>query len=145
MLFRSDSHDLNVIKGMGGALLWEKIVAVSSKRLVIIADETKLAPRLTGRVAVPVEVVAFGWESTAARLAALGCDPVLRRDDDGEAYRTDERNFILNCAFKNLSDPPGVERAVSMTVGVVETGLFIGLASAAIVASAGGIRWIGRV
>src|SRR5882757_5954357 len=79
--------DLSLIKGMGGALLREKIVAVASRRLVIIADETKLEPRLTGQVAVPVEVVSFGWESTQARLTALGCQPVLRRTPSGEVFR----------------------------------------------------------
>ena len=136
--------DLSLIKGMGGALLWEKIVASASRRVVIIADDTKLAPRLTGRVAVPVEVVEFGWAATQARLAALGCVPELRCDDFGEAYRTDGGNRIFHCHFDDLSDPAAVERALSMVVGVVESGLFIGLATTVLVASASGVRRIDR-
>ena len=136
--------DLSLIKGMGGALLWEKIVAARSRRVIIIADETKLAPRLSGRVAVPVEVVRFGSESTAAHLRALGCQPLMKRDAAGEVFRTDAGNIILNCAFDDLSDPMAVERALSMTVGVVETGLFIGMATTALVASEAGIRRIDR-
>ena len=139
------ASDLSLIKGMGGALLWEKIVASMSRMVVIIADETKLAPFLSGRVAVPVEVVRFGWESTAARLAGLGCRPALRRDGHGGPFRTDGDNVILDCAFDDLSDPAAVERALSMTVGVVETGLFIGLATTILVASADGVRRIDRV
>jgi ribose 5-phosphate isomerase A len=134
--------DLSLIKGAGGALLREKIVAVTSRRLVIIADETKLAPRLTGRVAVPVEVVAFGWESTRARLQTLGCQAELRRNAKGETFRTDGGNFVLNCKFDALPDPAATERALSLVVGVVESGLFIGLATTAFVASETGVRRI---
>ena len=136
--------DLSLIKGMGGALLREKIVAVASRRLVIIADDTKLAPRLSARLAVPVEVVAFGWESTQARLAALGCQPVLKQKAPGEPFRTDGGNFVLHCKFDALPDPAAVERALSMVVGVVETGLFLGLATTALVASQAGVRRIDR-
>ncbi len=136
--------DLALIKGAGGALLWEKIVAVMTRRLVIIADETKLAPRLSGRVAVPVEVVGFGWESTRSRVAELGCEPVLKQDARGEPYRTDSGHLILDCKFDALPDPACMERALSMIVGVVETGLFIGLASTVLVASEAGVRRIDR-
>jgi ribose 5-phosphate isomerase A len=136
--------DLSLVKGMGGALLREKIVAVMSRRLVIIADETKLSPRLSGRVAVPVEVVDFGWESTSARLAALGCQPVLKRDQHGRPVRTDGGNLILNCRFETLDDPAEIDRALSMVVGVVETGLFVGLATTVLVASGSGVRRIER-
>jgi ribose 5-phosphate isomerase A len=136
--------DLSLIKGMGGALLREKIVAVTSRRLVIIADETKLSRRLSGRVPVPVEVVAFGWESTRARLTALGCRPVLKRDARGEPYRTDGGNMIFNCKFDTLPDPASIERTLSMVVGVVEIGLFLGLATTALVASPTGVRRIDR-
>jgi ribose 5-phosphate isomerase A len=136
--------DLSLIKGMGGALLREKIVAVMSRRLVIIADETKLLPRLTGRAPVPVEVVTFGWESTRARLAALGCRPVLKRDARGEPFRTDGGNLIMNCKFDPLPDPASIERTLSMVVGVVEIGLFLGLATTALVASPTGVRRIDR-
>jgi ribose 5-phosphate isomerase A len=136
--------DLSLIKGMGGALLREKIVAVMSKRLVIIADKTKLAPRLSGRVPIPVEVVTFGWESTRARLAALGCRPVLKRDAQGEPMTTDGGNLIMHCKIDALPDPAATERGLSMVVGVVESGLFLGLATTALVASQAGVRRIDR-
>jgi ribose 5-phosphate isomerase A len=136
--------DLSLIKGMGGALLREKIVAVMSRRLVIIGDETKLAVRLTGRVAVPVEIVTFGWESTRARLEAFGCQPVLRCNAEGKAFRTDGGNFILNCKFDELPEPAETERALAMVVGVVEVGLFIGLATTVLVATEAGVRRIDR-
>ena len=141
---KSATADLSLIKGMGGALLREKIVAVNSRRLVIIADGTKLAPRLSGRVPIPVEVVMFGWESTRARLAALGCRTVLKRDAAGEPMRTDGGNVIVHCAFDALPDPAEIERALSMVVGVVETGLFLGLATTALVASETEVRRLDR-
>ena len=136
--------DLSLIKGMGGAMLWEKIVAVMSRRLVIIADETKLTPRLSGRAPVPVEIVSFGWESTKARLAALGCRPVLKRDTQGHPFQSDGGNLILNCKFDALPDPAALERTLSGIVGVVESGLFIGLATTVLVASRAGVRRIDR-
>jgi ribose 5-phosphate isomerase A len=136
--------DLSLIKGMGGALLREKIVAVLSRRLVIIADETKLAPRLSGQVAVPVEIVPFGWESTLARLAALPCEPKVKRTPEGEPFRTDGGNLILNCKFDDLPDPGAIDRELSMIVGVVETGLFIGLATTVLIASPSGVRLLER-
>ena len=135
---------LTLIKGMGGALLWEKIVASRSNRLVIVADESKLSPVISGRVPVPIEVVTFGWESTKARLAALGCRPVLKRDAEGNPYRTDAGNLIFNCKFETLPDPVRLEADLSMIVGVVETGLFIGLATSALVASRVGVRRLDR-
>jgi ribose 5-phosphate isomerase A len=136
--------DLTLIKGMGGALLWEKIVAARSHRLVIVADESKLSPVLSGRVPVPIEVVTFGWESTKARLAALGCRPVLKRDAEGKPFRTDAGNLIFNCKFDTLPDPTRLEQDLSMIVGVVETGIFIGLATTALVASRSGVRRLDR-
>jgi ribose 5-phosphate isomerase A len=136
--------DLSLIKGMGGALLWEKIVAVMSRRVVIIVDETKLAQSLSGRVAVPVEIVSFGWQSTWARLTALGCQPELRRDAQGQPFRSDGGNLIFNCKFAALPDPAATERALAMTVGVIESGLFLGLASTVLVASETGVRRIDR-
>jgi ribose 5-phosphate isomerase A len=136
--------DLTLVKGMGGALLREKIVAARSRQLVIIADETKLSAQLSGRVPVPVEVVSFGWESTKARLVALGCRPVLKRDAQGEPFRTDGGNMIFNCKFDALPDPVAIEAALSGIVGVVESGLFIGLATTALVASKAGVRRIDR-
>jgi ribose 5-phosphate isomerase A len=131
---------LNLIKGLGGALLREKIVAVASDRLVIVADARKLTERLGGMAPVPVEVVLFGWETTAQRLRGLGTEPVLRRDAGGQPYRTDSGNLILDCVFGPIDDPAGLDRAIGQTIGVVETGLFIGIAELALVADAAGVQ-----
>ncbi len=129
---------LNLIKGLGGALLWEKIVAASTRTLVIIADDSKLVERLGGPVPVPVEVVRFGWQSTAARLAELGCRPVVRRMDDA-VFRTDSGNLIVDCHFDVIANAAELELRLSSVVGVVETGLFIGMTAKALVGSASGV------
>jgi len=131
---------LDLIKGLGGALLREKIVAMASDRLVIVADAAKLVQRLGVTVPVPVEVVRFGWETTEERLAALGCHPVLRRDADGHPFHTDGGNLILDCGFGPIADPAALEHTLSGIVGVVETGLFIGMAHMALVADDDGLR-----
>jgi ribose 5-phosphate isomerase A len=135
---------LDLVKGLGGALLREKIVAAASVRLVIIADEPKLVSGLGGTVPVPVETVAFGWETTAARLAALGANPVLRKAPDGSAFHTDGGNLILDCHFGPIADPGRLEQDLSRTIGVVETGLFIGMATTALVATPGGLVRLDR-
>lgn len=135
---------LHLIKGLGGALLREKIVAAASDRLVIVADVRKLTDRVGGVAPVPVEVVTFGWETTAERLRWLGTDPVLRRDADGKPFRTDSGNLILDCVFGPIADPAGLDRAVGQLVGVVETGLFIGMARLALVADTTGVRRLVR-
>ena len=106
---------------------------------MIIADEPKLVSGLGGTVPVPVEIVTFGWETTAARLAALGANPVLRKAPDGTAFHTDGGNLILDCHFGPIADPGRLEQDLSRTIGVVETGLFIGMATTALVATPGGI------
>jgi ribose 5-phosphate isomerase A len=135
---------LELVKGLGGALLREKIVAASSRRLVIVADDSKLVPRLGSKAPVPVEVVAFGWQSTASRLTQLGARPMLREAADGTPFRTDGGNLILDCAFHPIADPAALELAISRVVGVVESGLFIGMANLALVAGAAGVRRIER-
>lgn len=130
---------LDLIKGLGGALLREKIVAAASARLVIVADEPKLVVGLGGTVPVPVEVAGFGWQTTAVRLERLGARPVLRKAADGSAFRTDGGNPILDCHFGTIGDPAALERDISMVVGVVETGLFIGMATTALVATPNGV------
>src|ERR1700723_453132 len=115
---------LNLVKGLGGALLREKIVAAASDRLVIIADEPKLVSGLGATGPVPVEVVCFGWETTADRLAKLGGKPVLRKAKDGGMFHTDSGNFILDCHFGAIADPAALERDLSTVIGVVESGLF---------------------
>lgn len=131
---------LNLIKGLGGALLREKIVAAASDRLVIVADGRKLVDRLGATVSVPVEVVPFGWETTAERLRCLKTEPVPRRGPDGTLFATDGGNRILDCNFGTIADPAGLDQAIGQVVGVVETGLFIGMATAAFVADASGVR-----
>ena len=135
---------LNLVKGLGGALLREKIVAAASERLVIIADEPKLVSGLGGTAPVPIEVVDFGWQTTAVRLIRLGANPVLRTQADGTAFRTDGGNLILDCDFGPIADPAGLERTLGDTVGVVETGLFIGMATTALVATPGGVIRLDR-
>ena len=136
---------LNLVKGLGGALLREKIVAAASDRLVIVADGRKLVDRLGGTVSVPVEVVPFGWETTQERLKRLGAEPVLRRDgEQGTPFRTDGGNLILDCAFGPIDDPARLEQAISQTVGVVENGLFIGMAELALVADAEDVQRLDR-
>jgi ribose 5-phosphate isomerase A len=135
---------LALIKGLGGALLREKIVAAASDRLVIIADQPKLVTMLGGTAPVPVEVVDFGWETTATRVAAFGANPVLRRGADGVPFRTDGGHLILDCAFGAIGDPARLEQNLATTVGVVESGLFIGMATTALVATAEGIVRLDR-
>src|SRR5262249_25542095 len=122
---------LNLIKGEGGALLREKIVAAASRRLIVVADRSKLVPTLNARP-LPVEVVPFGQKVTIRRLTALGCVPALRRVD-GEPFVTDNGNFIVDCAFEAIPDPAHLERELKLVIGVVETGLFVGRASLAII------------
>src|SRR6266436_4379888 len=127
-------RNLDLIKGGGGALLREKIVAASAKRMVVIADESKFVGRL-GKFPLPVEVVAFGHTTTAARIKAaaqgLGYSnmtPVLRIKDR-RRYRTDSKNCIYDCPFGAIDDTARLSAALSGIPGVVEHGLFVGLAS----------------
>lgn len=136
--------DLNLIKGGGGALLREKIVAQASRREVIVIDESKLSPRLGTKWAVPVEIVPFGWSATARYLETIGALPKLRTNADGAPYRTDQDNLILDCAFGPMANPSEIAAKIKARAGVVEHGLFLGLATEIIVASASGIRRITR-
>jgi len=131
---------LNLIKGRGGALLREKIVASASKQLVIIVDESKLVERLGSQFAVPVEVVPFGWPAAARRLTALGANVVLRPGAEGKPYVTDGGHYIVDCAFGPIAAPAKLERELNSIVGVVEHGLFLGMATQVIVAAEDGIR-----
>ncbi|MFB9329165.1 ribose-5-phosphate isomerase RpiA [Paenibacillus aurantiacus] len=122
---------LHLIKGGGGALLREKIVAASSKRLIIVADASKTVVRL-GRFPLPVEVVPFAHELTLRKLAALGCEPVIRQKD-GTQFRTDNGNLIVDCHFGAIHDVEGLGLSLHGIPGVVEHGLFIGMADKLIV------------
>lgn len=139
--------DLRLIKGGGGALLREKIVAVSSDRMIVIADASKRVGRL-GKFAVPVEVVRFGLGSTTRMIEALtadiGCEgPItLRRAADGTPFITDSGNVILDCAFGQLPDPEAVDDVLRQIPGVVENGLFIGICDTAIIAGPDGVEVI---
>jgi ribose 5-phosphate isomerase A len=135
---------LNLIKGRGGALLREKIVATATVRLIIIVDETKIVPRLGVHDSVPVEVIPFGWQATATRLRKLGGEPNLRLGPDGQTYTTDGGHYILDCAFGPVESPTELQRELDSIVGLVEHGLFVGLASQVVVGGPGGIRKLNR-
>lgn len=139
------SPDLDLIKGMGGALLREKIVANASRRLVIIVDEGKLVDRLGTRSPLPVEVAAFGWQLHLPFLASLGAEPALREETGEAAYTTDNGNYVVDCAFPDgIDDAPGLEEALRTRVGVVETGLFLGMTDRVIVGAPDGPRVLER-
>jgi ribose 5-phosphate isomerase A len=135
---------LNAIKGLGGALLREKIVAASARRFIVIADETKLVDQLGTRAPLPVEAIAFGRVLAERRLAELGCTPVLRRTADGEPFRTDEHNLILDCHFDGIRDAAAINAAIHAIPGVVDHGLFIGMVALVVVAGASGVATMVR-
>ncbi len=119
---------LRLIKGGGGAMLREKIVASATRQLVIVADSSKQVPRL-GKFPLPVEVIRFAGALVEKRIAALGAEVQLRRCADGKPFVTDENNHILDCRFGEIIDADGLARKLSDMPGVVEHGLFIGMAS----------------
>ncbi len=135
--------NLDLIKGGGGALLREKIVASVSDRYLIIADESKLVPRL-GAFALPVEVTPFALAVVTARLEAEGAKPVLRRGPDGDAMVTDEGHHLLDCAYGAITDAAALARALTGIVGVVEHGLFVGMADVAVIGRDDGVEVIER-
>lgn len=140
--------ELRLIKGGGGALLREKIVATASGRMIVIADETKKVDTL-GAHPLPLEVVRFGLTATHNMVIALaadaGCegDIKLRTGADGKPFVTDSGNYILDCAFGSIKEPEDLDEALKLIPGVVENGLFIGIADLAIVAGADGITLVG--
>jgi ribose 5-phosphate isomerase A len=127
-----DPH-LRLIKGGGGALLREKIVASATRQMVVVADASKQVQRL-GKFPLPVEVIRFAQALVAKRIVAMGAEVQLRRDAAGNAYLTDENNHILDCRFGEILDPNRLARELSEMPGVVEHGLFIGMASLALLA-----------
>lgn len=138
------SPSLDLIKGGGGALLHEKIVAQASQREIIVVDERKLTPALGTRFPVPVEVVPFGWKSQATFLESLGAKVTLRSGGDDGPFRSDEGNYILDCEFGPIADPAALAARIKSRAGIVEHGIFLGLASEVIVARADGIEQIRR-
>jgi len=135
---------LNVIKGGGGALLREKIVAQASRREIIVVDESKLSRALGTRWPVPVEVVPFGWRTQSAYLESLGAQPMRRLDEDGTPFKTDQGNFILDSNFGPISDPDQLAARLNERAGIVEHGLFLELATDVIVAGGEGVRHLRR-
>jgi len=135
---------LNLIKGLGGALLREKIVAASADRFIVLADETKLVSQLGTRAPLPVEVVEFGLPLATRQLTALGGVPTLRRIADGSAFRTDEGNVILDCRFPGITDSLALNAAINAIPSVVEHGLFVGVAALALVGGPAGVATIVR-
>ena len=136
--------ELRLIKGGGGAHLREKIVAMASERLVVIADHTKRVEHL-GRFPLPVEVIEFGLRSTQSLMEALAHDAgcrgtITQRLKDGAPFRTDNGNFILDCAFGQIDDPEALAAALEMIPGVVEHGLFLGVCDMAFIAGPTGIE-----
>jgi ribose 5-phosphate isomerase A len=123
---------LRLIKGGGGALLREKIVASATKKFVIIADSSKQVPVL-GKFPVPVEVIKFAEALVAKKISAMGAAVKVRADASGRKFITDEGNHILDCHFGQIPDPPALARKLETTPGVVEHGLFIGMASIALI------------
>lgn len=129
---------LSLIKGGGGALLREKIVASSAKRFIVVADSSKVVATL-GRFPLPVEVVKMALPLVTKKLRELGLNPVQRHHKDGSVYLTDEDNFILDCACGQIADPAATAAAIRGVIGVVEHGLFLGMASVALIAGEDGV------
>ena len=134
---------LDLIKGLGGAHLREKVVASAGRRMVVVADETKVVSRLGERAPLPVEVIPFALPVAARLLGALGWRPELRVDG-GQPFVTDEGNRILHCTRDEWVDPAALARDVSEVPGVVAHGFFLGFASTAVVATRDGVRMLER-
>jgi len=130
---------LNLIKGGGGALLREKVIASASKQLVIIADSSKQVATL-GKFPLPLEVIAFAEALVAKKITALGAKVQLRQSADGKPFITDEGHHILDCHFGQIADPPALARTLEAMPGIVEHGLFIGMASVVLIAKGDAIQ-----
>jgi ribose 5-phosphate isomerase A len=127
-----DPRSLNLIKGLGGALLREKIVAKASERMIVVVDESKIVSCLGRRTPLPIEIVPFGWQATCERLQDMGYRPQLRRNSKAP-FVTENGNYIVDCAMGRMADPAAIAAQLAGITGVVESGLFIGLASTIIV------------
>jgi ribose 5-phosphate isomerase A len=132
--------ELNLVKGLGGALLREKMVAMAAARFVVVVDESKLVEKLGTHAPLPVEVVQFGWKTQMRWLEQLGCRPA-RRGGDEQPYVTDNHNYIIDCAFPHgLDDPAALSAVLRARIGLVEHGLFLRMAHQVIVARADGVQ-----
>jgi ribose 5-phosphate isomerase A len=136
--------NLNLIKGGGGALFREKIVAQASRREIIAVDDSKLSSALGMHHSLPIEVAPFGWQSQMKFLESLDGRPKIRTLEDGTQFVTDSGNMIFDCSFDPITDPAAVAATLSARAGIIEHGLFIGLATDLIVASDAGIRHLQR-
>ena len=137
--------DLNLIKGLGGALLREKIVEIAARRFVVVVDESKLVERLGTRGPLPVEVTRFAWEAHARWLESLGCRAELCREADGTPFVTDNGNTIIHCTFPGgIPDPAALARTLIERPGILEHGLFLGIATDVVVSGKDGVRVITR-
>lgn len=136
---------LDLIKGLGGALLREKMVAQASHQLVIMVDGSKEVGRLGTIAPLPVEVTPFGWRGHLPFLREIGCEPALRSAGDGSPFLTDNGNHMIDCRFAGgLDDPEAIEDALRRRAGVVESGLFLGMVMAVVVAGDDGVRVLER-
>jgi len=136
---------LDLIKGLGGALLREKIVARAASRFIVVVDGSKRVRKLGKRAPVPVEVVPFGWSTHLPVFERLGSEPTLRRSGGGAPYVTDGGHYIVDCAFpRGIADPRSLARKLERLPGVVGHGLFLGMAYAVVVASARGVAVLKR-
>ena len=135
---------LDLIKGGGGALLREKLVAQTTVREIIVVDESKLSACLGTRHVLPVEVLPFGWRSVGRYLETLGAKYVIRQNPDGSEYRTDQGNMILDCDFGPIVDPAKLAAELDGRAGIIEHGLFIDLTHLVVVSSPAGVRELSR-
>jgi ribose 5-phosphate isomerase A len=134
--------DLNLIKGGGGALLREKIIAQSSTRNIIVVDEQKMSQKLGTKWAVPVEIIEFSYKPVAIYLEDLGAELALRKNQNGEIYRTDQGNIIVDCNFGQIQDLNELNKALNSKAGIVEHGLFIGIADEVIIGKPDTIEYL---
>jgi len=135
--------NLNLIKGGGGALTREKMIAYHSKMVIIITDDSKVVKSLGIDFPLPIEVVKFEWQATKRAIEKIGCNVELRKIFD-DPFITDNGNYILDCEFERINDPEQLEQDINMIPGVVENGLFIGVATKVIVGSKKGIMTLER-
>jgi ribose 5-phosphate isomerase A len=132
--------ELNLIKGGGGALLKEKILAQASKQVIIVVDESKLSPKLGTKWALPVEVLPFAWKTEAYFLESLGAAAAIRKLSDETLYKTDQGNLIIDANFGEIQQPDALAQKLQERAGIIEHGLFIGLASMVISSGKSGIQ-----
>ena len=136
--------NLTLIKGLGGALLREKICAQNSDAFVVIADAGKRVSKMGTRSPVPVEVTQFAHEATAQFLKSLGCEVTIRQTADGAPYVTDNSNYIYDCRFNGIDDPEKLDTLIKDRAGVVETGLFVNIATVALIADDSKVEKLSR-